>query len=191
LTPLISPHCPYLPNRLKFCHHLIPKFPCRIQFFTSPNQVGNLYPCRNPLLDGDWKEASQWICPCSVVFALLNSLDPMPKKIPIVHTFWKNEFQSFAFAFGSYGTASLVSRFRVLGRIPPMQLTLSSCEKGFQCTSDKAPPKKQENFFAIEVTTWQYEACQMHSFWVFLGFHFWAFFWVMGAGALSALIVIV
>lgn len=42
LTPLISPICPYMPNWLRFCHLLIPKFPGS-NLFISPNQVENLY----------------------------------------------------------------------------------------------------------------------------------------------------
>jgi hypothetical protein len=126
LTPLISPICPYMPNWLRFCHLLVPKF---------PGSNSSYHPIRFKIciLVGThyWMETGRKPVSGFVHVQLFCSfeffVDTIPKKIPIVHTFWKSEFLSFAFAFGSYGTRSLVSRLRVLGRIP-IQLTLSSCK---------------------------------------------------------------
>jgi hypothetical protein len=154
------PHCPCIPNRVKFCHLLIRKFrgsnssyhPIRLKICIL---VGTHY----------WMEtgrkASQWICPhvrlvCSFEFFGFYA----QKTFQWCTLFERMNFKSFAFAFGSYGTGSLVSRFRLLGRVP-LQLTLSSCKKGFQCTSDTAPPKNKRKICnrSHNLTIWGLSKC--------------------------------
>ncbi len=151
LTPFDFPHCPYIYTQSAqiLLSSLNSQISC-FQFFISPNQVENLYPLRNPFY---WMETGRKPVSGFVHVRLFCSFEFLwilcPKNLFQYCTLFErmNEFQSFAFAFGSsYGTGSLVSRFRILGRIPPpIQLTLSSCKKGFQCTSDKAPPKNKRN----------------------------------------------
>jgi hypothetical protein len=142
LTPLISP-CPYIyPIGSNFCHLLIRKFPgsnssyhpIRLKIYIL---VGTHY----------WMETGRkpvsgfvhvWLF-CSFEFFGFYA----PKKIPRVHTFWKNEFRSF---WKLWNWKPCVSRFRVLGT-NTFTANFVKLPKRLPMYFRHSTPRKQEIFF--------------------------------------------